>query len=69
MVTSDMTVSVKARIRGLWRVKVATFVARWVRPKRLAAWLVCWLVDGKFGADVKVGDGEWQRGPRAKVMR
>ncbi len=64
---ADMTITVEARTVGMWRVKLATLICRWVRPARLAAWLACWLTDGKFGVDLKVGHGEWERGPRAEV--
>lgn len=67
MATSDMTITVEVKVRGERRMQIAIFVARFVRPARLALWIVKRLVVGVYGADIKVGDGEWQRGPRAEV--
>ncbi len=64
---ADMTITVETRTVGLWRVKIAVLVCRWVRPARFAAWLACWLTDGKVGVDLKVGAGKWECGPRAEV--
>ena len=65
---TDVTITVEARTIGMWRVKLALLALRCVRPKRLAARLTCWLIDDKFGADIKVGlDGRWERGCRVEM--
>lgn len=66
MANADVTITVETRVVGLWRAKAATWVLRLVRPTRLALWLARWLVSG-LGADVKVGSGKWERGPRAYI--
>ena len=68
MATSNITITVQTRVRGIWRAKVAVLVLRWLHPERLAARVACWLLDGKLGVDTKVGGGGWERGPRVKVV-
>lgn len=67
MATSDMTINVEVRERGRWWMRAAILAVRCVRPKRWAAKLAYWLVNGKYGADIKVDAGKWERGPRAEI--
>lgn len=62
---TDVTIDIKCRTRGMWRITVAKWLLRW-RNLPLAR-LACWLVNGHVGIDTKVVRGRWARGPRARM--
>jgi len=64
----DMRLSVQARTRGLWRLVVVRRLLLYVRPRRLAVWLICRWLDERVGVDTKIGNRKWESTARFKVF-